>query len=295
MLLHRQKAILAMLHRAGRPVGRLELMKWAFLLRHEMPSSGGSSFYGFVPYHYGPFSFTLQREMAKLVESGLVREVDEHHWEFAESGASDKRHAPPTAVATDIDRLLARFAAYTEPNVVMDHVYREFPRYTVRSKRKRLAELPTAPPAVYTAGYEGLSVDEFLDLLVQSGIRRLIDVRSNPIARRYGYHKSTLARLCGALEIEYVHVRELGIASDQRQNLHTQSDRDRLFDRYEATTLRTETEAIKQVAALMKERPSVLVCMESLPHECHRSRLAKAVAALTRMPVRHLLPAEAGS
>jgi uncharacterized protein (DUF488 family) len=48
-------------------------------------------------------------------------------------------------------------------------------------------------------------------------IRRLIDVRSNPTARRYGFHESTLDRLVNRLSIEYRHFAELGIRSEIRR------------------------------------------------------------------------------
>lgn len=76
------------------------------------------------------------------------------------------------------------------------NVYREFPWYTLNSKNaaRRAASAPVASPAVYTVGYEGLMLDGLLDLLLRVGIKRLIDVRCNPVARRFGFHKSTLDR-----------------------------------------------------------------------------------------------------
>jgi uncharacterized protein (DUF488 family) len=287
MLYHRQKVLITLLEEARRPVNRLELMKWAFLLRNESPSSGGPAFYGFVPYQYGPFSFCLQRDMAKLVEENLVVATDEYHWSAAPSA-----RVPPTEsqVRLDVRRIIDRFAAANDPNVVLDYVYAKFPAYTINSRRRNRPEVsrPVAPLAVYTAGYEGQSADEFLDLLVRSGIQCLADVRHNPVARRYGFHKSSLHNLCGKLGIDYVHVPELGIISDWRQELHTQADRDRLFDRYAATTLATEEAAISRIAALVEAKPTVLVCMEALPCECHRSRLAAVVAARTGLAVQHL-------
>lgn len=70
--LSRQKVLLSLLKLAARPVERLEFMKWAFLLRQELPSEGGSAFYDFVPYHYGPYSFTLNHEAGKLESEGLL-------------------------------------------------------------------------------------------------------------------------------------------------------------------------------------------------------------------------------
>ena len=143
-------------------------------------------------------------------------------------------------------------------------------------------------PSVYTAGYEQMSVDAFLNRLIDNGIQRIIDVRNNPIARRYGFHKSTLSRLAGYLDIDYVHIPELGIASSRRRSLTTHADYQELFDEYEQDTVRVQTEAVDRAAALVKEKASVLVCMEADPVCCHRSRLANAVAELTGLEIHDL-------
>ncbi|MBN1515926.1 DUF488 domain-containing protein [Candidatus Sumerlaeota bacterium] len=288
MLFNRQKVMLTLLQEATRTVGRIELMKWAFLLRNDMPSEGGTSFYGFVPYHYGPFSFCLQREMIKLAEMGFVRMPDDISWGFADGTDISKLVPLESDILHDIRRIVERFAPQKTTDTVMKYVYERFPEYTIFSKRRRLASRPEASIAIYTVGYEGLSADEFLNMLVHSGIRRLIDVRKNPVARRYGFHKSSLSRLCGDLKIEYVHIAELGIASSLRRNLNTHSDRERLFKHYEVTTLVTEKTAIERVATMMQNCPSALVCMEAEPCYCHRSRLAKVVSERTALPIKHL-------
>ena len=71
-MLNRQKAALFMLECAGRKVSRLELTKWLFLLRQEMPSAGGGAFYQFVPYRYGAFSFCLYQEAEALERVMLI-------------------------------------------------------------------------------------------------------------------------------------------------------------------------------------------------------------------------------
>ncbi|MFN5949259.1 MAG: DUF488 family protein [Pirellulaceae bacterium] len=186
--------------------------------------------------------------------------------------------------------MVSRFGKKDTTSLV-DYVYERYPAFTVNSKRRKLSVRPEAKPAVFTAGYEGLSIDGFLNLLIVSGIKRLIDVRNNPIARRYGFHKSTLQRLTDRLEIDYVHLPELGIRSEDRQSLVDQDDYDTLFDRYEKTILKDERESIQQVGRLVTELPSVLVCMESEPKCCHRSRLAAAVSKEIKLPIRHLMGA----
>ncbi len=279
-----------MLAEAGGEATHLEVTKWAFLTRVETTAAGGSSFYQFLPYQYGPFSFGLFQEVAAMTRDGLVEEVTapQKRWRLTDAGRAEARRAEsgPAAGARSI---VKRFAGKPS-NELIDHVYNRHPWFTVNSEIRKHEKRPTAKPAVYTAGYEGLLIDGFLNGLLKAGIARLIDVRHNPIARRYGFHKSTLDRLCGKLSIEYRHIPELGIPSDDRQGLADggMAERTRLFESYTRTTLTMQTAAIAAVAKLVQEKPSVLVCMEAKPCECHRSHLAKPVAALTGLPIVHL-------
>ncbi len=245
-----------------------------------------TSFFQFLPYHYGPYSFCLDREMDALANQGYVDDCDRKHWSLTEIGRNT-RFSVDQPVRADVWKVLRRFGKSSSSSLLRS-VYESFPWFSVNSRVEQLENRPTADPAVYTAGYEGLSVDGFLNELMIHGIRRIIDVRRNPVARRFGFHKSTLARLASNVGIDYIHIPQLGIASDQRQELHTYQDRLDLFERYASTTLENEIEAIAKVASLVNERASALVCLESDPDCCHRSYLAVPVAKKTGLPVVHL-------
>jgi hypothetical protein len=282
-MLSRQKVLLSLLKLVNRLVEPLEFMQWAFLLRNEFPSEGGSAFYDFVPYHCGPYSFTLAHEAGKMEAEGLLV-ATETTWE-ATNGDWPESLEP--AVLRDLSTIVSKFKS-VPPSQVLDEIYARSPEYAVLSKRRKLGQRATAELAVYTAGYEGLSVDAFLSGLIANGIHQLIDVRMNPIARRFGFHKSTLSRLCDDLGISYVHVPQLGIHSSLRQELNDQDDYEELFRQYRKSTLKSETEAIDTVAGLVQDKPSVLVCMEACPDQCHRKHLAKVVAEQTGLEIWHI-------
>jgi uncharacterized protein (DUF488 family) len=288
-MLNRQRVLVHLLQRAGRPVSKIHLMKWCFLLRNEMPSQGGSAFYHFLPYHFGPFSFCLYREIDQLVCEGVVEASGSHSWRVGGRSASPEDVSD--AVKQDIVGILRRFNEKSTSQL-MNYVYERYPWFTVNSKRKQQTTRPVASLAVYTAGYEGQQIDAFLNMLMLNGIQRLVDVRNNPVSRRYGFHKTTLGRLCHSLDIEYVHRPELGIPAVFRQSLKTQADYEALFTKYEAEVLADQVAAVDAVSQFVKGKPSVLVCMESEPHRCHRTRLANAVSNRSRLPVRHLEPSE---
>jgi uncharacterized protein (DUF488 family) len=288
-MLIRQRVLVHLLQQAGRPVSKIDLMKWCFLLRNEMPSQGGGAFYDFVPYDFGPFSFCLYREIGQLVCDGTIEFSGDSYWRrCAQADAAD---GLPDAVKQDAGRILRRFNEKTTSQL-MDYVYKQYPWFTVNSKRRQLATRPVASLRVYTAGYEGQQVDAFLNMLLRNGIQRVLDVRSNPVSRRYGFHKTTLARLCGFLDIEYFHRPELGIPPVLRQSLKTQADYESLLAEYEANVLKGEAVAVEEVSHLVRGKPTVLVCVEADPKMCHRSRLAKAVSGKSHLPVQHLGPSE---
>lgn len=284
-MLNRQKCLLHMIECAARPVSHFELTKWAFLLAREMPSRGGPAFYEFLPYQYGPFSFCLYREAGALARDGYLV-GSQSGWQLVEDVPRPTARLPQR-VRRDAARVVERFAERSRADL-RDYVYGNFPWFTVNSTVRRLATRPVGPPMVYTAGYRGWQVDGFLDMLMRAGIRRLVDVRNNPVARRYGFHKSSLARLCGKVSIDYLHYPQLGIPSAQRRNLTCRADHQALLAQYDREILPCEGDAIRSVAELTREMPTVLVCAEPDPQQCHRSRLAKAIARITALPVHHL-------
>ncbi len=284
-MLNRQRIALTLLDEAGGRASRMQLVKWLFLLGRETPSRGGDAFYQFLPYHYGPFSFCLYHEASRLGAGGLLVETDGQTWEITPQGRSAAGEPSP-CVRDDVGLVLERFGNRPVEEVVR-YVYDRYPWFTVNSLNDARCLKPRAEMAVYTAGYEGLQVDGFLNGLLGAGIQRVIDVRNNPVSRRYGFHKGTLSRLCGHLGVDYVHVPELGIPPADRRHLDGPEDRAALFNRYERALVPSGEAVLRNVAALMVQKPSVLVCD---PACCHRSRLAQVIAARSALPVRHLSP-----
>jgi len=99
--------------------------------------------------------------------------------------------------------------------------------------------------------------------------------------QKYGFSKSQLQKACTGVGIQYVHVPELGIESEQRHDLRSQADYDVLFERYEKTTLKNNHSALLKVKAMLdKDKRVALTCFEKNPPQCHRSRVAKALMEL---------------
>ncbi len=263
------------------------MMKWAFLLSQETSSHGGKTFYHFLPYHFGPYSFTLNRETDALVRSGLVEKVNVKTWELTHLGQKQSINLPQK-ISRDIASVTQQYGEFSGSELI-ETVYAHYPWFTVNSDLpgKRKEKRPIAALAVYTAGYEGKTVDEFLNLLMKSGIRRLIDVRYNPISRRYGFHKSTLQKLCHSLKIDYQHLPRLGIPGSARADLDSAESYITLFKEYRCGLLNRSGD-LQTAISLLKSEPSVLVCMEANPEYCHRKVLAQHLTTMVELPVKHL-------
>ncbi|MCL6730429.1 DUF488 family protein [Sphingomonas hankyongi] len=139
---------------------------------------------------------------------------------------------------------------------------------------------------IFTIGYEGATVAEFLAALEGAGVERVIDVRAVPNSRRPGFSKTPLRNALAEAGIEYVHLRALGTPADGRAAARAGRHAD--LERIYAGQLELP-EAIVQAAQMTElaaEKPSALLCYERDPAHCHRTLLLDAVAP--GADVRHL-------
>lgn len=286
-MLSRQRTILKVLASTGPSRSKIDLVKLLFLMSEEHPNVPRPSLYEFLPYHYGPYSFTLDYDLCVLERQGMIRQTRDDASLTALGRSEARRTAPEASVA--VQKVKHDHGDKTT-NELVDHIYGTYRWYTVNSKwvERRAMERPRADPAIYTTGYEGVTIDGLLDRLLRAGVERLIDVRSNPIARRYGFHKSTLALLCPRVGVEYVHVPELGVPSAWRADLSSQEAYSSLFARYENEILPEAEQAMIRLELMTREKGSALMCMEADPTCCHRTTLAAALAKRTGLPVREL-------
>lgn len=131
---------------------------------------------------------------------------------------------------------------------------------------------------IFTIGYEGATVGEFLAALQEAGVKRLIDVRALPLSRRLGFSKSPLRAALKEAGIDYVHLKALGTPAEGRAAARAGRHAD--LERIYAGQLELP-EAIAQGAQMIelsREKPSALLCFEREPAHCHRTLLLDAVA-----------------
>lgn len=282
------RVILGILLESGQPITRIRLMKLLFIIRQETDIRKIGSFYDFIPYRYGPYSFLADRDLRGLMRIGFVIGEKLSIPEEQLTTAIETYREFPNSVRDEIRQLVLYYQSYSDQQL-MKNVYDRYPDYTILSKHRKLHSYRNfASPAVYTIGYEGFSVDAFLNSIIHYGIVRILDVRANPLSRRYGFSKKTLSNLCKKIEIEYVHIPELGIPSEDRQNLSDFKSYQKLFDHYEKTILPLQANTIEWVSSLVREKASSFICYEANVRCCHRGRIASQISAITKLPIHHL-------
>ena len=279
----RQRLLLTMLDALGAPVGNTDFQKLLFLYTQteQTPS------YEFVPYKFGGFSFTSYADKRRLSEAGMLVD-DDQQWELTPTGRALARKQ---AVLPLVVGKFCREHRHLRGNSLIAEQYRRFPYYATRSEiiekvlldaedRKAVikARPPKAKPGLVTLGYEGRSLEAYLNVLLKNSVTLLCDVRRNPLSRKYGFSKSTLSNACEGVGIRYEHLPELGIDSDERRDLKTQADYDALFVEYERKSLPRQTEALAKIREWMQAGELVaLTCYELLPEQCHRHCVAEAL------------------
>lgn len=292
--MNRQKIVLALLLQANKHISSLVFVKLMFLLHQEPELRDENSFYDFVPYKYGPFSFTLYRELDGLRQNGYIKH-EENRIALCEENRKSVMEivrSVPLPMLIVVGKTL-KISGGKSPSTLVKEIYTRYPWYA--SKSELTALKPNSSdrkkrfhPAVYTAGYEGRSVDSFFNHLLMEGIKQIIDVRANPISRRYGFSKKQFCDIAKKLGFDYYHIPRLGIPSLYRTNLSDYDSYQRLLKKYEEEMLPKLQEEIVGVCNIMIKKTSVLVCVEKDVQCCHRSRLAETISKMSGLEVKHL-------
>ena len=139
---------------------------------------------------------------------------------------------------------------------------------------------------IYTIGYEGLALGQFLELLKANGIERLVDIREAPISRKAGFAKAALSEAVEGAGIRYSHVRALGCPKPIRDRYKGTGDWGR-YARDFNIYLAAQEAALAELRSAAASARTCLLCYEADFNRCHRSFVAAAVAGPDG-PVRHI-------
>lgn len=258
--------------------------------------------YHFLPCKFGSYSFQAARDAKTLADHHGFLEIGDHHYQLRNEDLKEGFLA--SLSDEDSERLDQVFQACGNKrnDELVYKTYEQYPGYAINSEllvRPYYAALRATVererpkpgddrPTLYTIGYEGLCIEQYVSRLLEKNVSILVDVRRNPISRKYGFSKSHLHHVLAECGIEYLHIPALGIEGSKRRNLKSRHDYDRLFDSYRRSLPRREDE-LSCLQEIFGDHPRVaFTCFEKDHAWCHRSALAEAMQKRHPVRVEHL-------
>lgn len=293
-MFYRRKIILSLFQLCKGRIEKTRLQKLLFLYTQKKQNAE----YDFIPYKFGCYSYSANADLVTMVKKEFLIESEKGYTKL------DKKDYLPTLKIKDKELLIETVNNYGNMSneSLIKHTYINFPYYAINStiaerilnekfRDKVLNSIPNqTQKSVFTIGYEGVSLEKYLNKLVKNNIKLLVDVRKNPLSMKYGFSKTLLKKFCESLGIKYIHIPGVGINSDKRQTLENQEDYDILFESYKRTTLKETSSEQQEIINLLNEYNRIaLTCFESNVCQCHRLPLSESLKTIeTDLVVEHI-------
>lgn len=281
-MFYRRKIILALIQLLGGELEKLRIQKLLFLYSQKKKNPE----YEFIPYKFGCYSFSANADLVTMVKNGSL---SENECFFIKDSSEDYLKTLKVEDKKIIQEVVQLYGSM-DRNQLIKHTYINFPYYAINStiaekvldnvqiNKVNSLKVKLKESILYTIGYEGVSLEKYLNKLVQNQIKLLVDVRKNPLSMKFGFSKTLLKKYCESLGIEYIHIPEVGIDSNQRQELNTQEDYDALFDVYKKTTLEVTLSYQEKIITLLEKYNRIaLTCFEAEICQCHRKPLSESI------------------
>ena len=148
-----------------------------------------------------------------------------------------------------------------------------------------------SPEVVYTIGHGTLSADELVTLLSDQGVDRLVDIRSFPGSRHNPqFGREEMERWVPEAGIDYRWLRGLGGRRKPTEDSPHVALRHQAFRSY-ADYMEGDdfAAALTELLALAAERPTAIMCSESVWWKCHRRLVSDHLVLVEGVPVRHIM------
>jgi len=277
---YRRKYLLALIEGFPDGIGRTSLQKTLFLSTRLQEKKS----YDFVPYKYGCYSFQANQDLNTMVKLELLGKENDNWISKKDSNYINQLKKEDRV---SIASTLKKYGEYSM-NELIKETYLNYPFFATKSEiadkvlsKEELEKVNEqkrtfTAPQFYTIGYEGITLEKYINKLIINDVKLLCDVRKNSFSMKYGFSKKQLTNACNGVGIDYIHIPDLGIESQERKDLNTMGDYNRLFKKYEETVLETNQESLNYLMELCQKYNRVAItCFEKEVCMCHRGRIAK--------------------
>ena len=297
-LFAREKLLISLLYTLQKPIADIDFQMLLFLYctlcYRDYEKRATASIYQFVPYKNRACSFTSHHDRKRLITRNVL-EASVAEWKLTSFGkklangsrSEDTHNFIKKYGALKAEELIDKSFQVAPLTAKESEVLRRALMYDSLTKEHRVHDTQStlSNTCLFTIGYQQRSQEGFFKLLLKNSIAVLIDVRRNPISRRYGFSKSALQEACSKLDIQYEHLPQLGIAKHERSDLNNEQSYRKLFEDYKNNVIPNQEQSVEiLLAKLSSDKRIALTCFERGPEQCHRSVLADWIMNLTRQP-----------
>lgn len=141
---------------------------------------------------------------------------------------------------------------------------------------------------LFTVGYEGRTLPQFVRLLQENGITRLVDVRERPASRKPGFSALPLFDALRKARITYESDRALGNPGPIRA-LWKNGSLPEGRVQYRELLRNGRRPRVEVLLAVCRNERVCILCYEGDPELCHRTVIAEEAARLEpNLVIRHL-------
>lgn len=127
---------------------------------------------------------------------------------------------------------------------------------------------------LFTTGYEGENIDQWIEKLKQARVTVLIDIRERALSRKKGFSKTKLKQQLEKNHISYIHFKNLGSPSQMRKKLMRDKDYITFFDEYNSY-LDQQEQTLFDLFPTLENETACLMCFEKNHRRCHRSAVVE--------------------
>jgi uncharacterized protein (DUF488 family) len=289
MFYYRRKLLLGLIQKLGGEVLSTPLQKNLFLLTRQQKEKS----FDFIPYKYGCFSLLANNDLNVLERMGYINKKYNGTsilWQLvSKDDFINQLRTEDKSALNYIHNTFGHFSG----NELIKYTYVNYPFWAINStilddlldkeekQKVLLQKKKVSDNSLFTIGYEGKSLEMYINQLITNNVNVLCDVRKNPLSKKWGFSKSLLRDSCEKVNIKYIHIPQLGIESEERCDLKTISDYKKLFDTYKKTTLIENNSYLLSIIEILRENQRVaLTCFEKDVCMCHRGVIAKSLMSL---------------
>jgi hypothetical protein len=259
-MFYRRKLVLAVLEQNGNSLGEDGIHSLLLQISAQQKTAS----YDFIPVRGKCFSFQLQHDLELMCREGLLavnegvysKRTSQHYFQELKKAEQS---------------ILRSSESLFDTECAVHHVN-------------------DTAPAMFTIGYEGLSLEKYLRKLLEQNVTVLCDVRKNAFSMKFGFSKHQLKPACEAVGMRYEHIPALGIESELRKGIKP-VDKGELFRDYAERTLPENIDAVNALLRMLRSGERIaLTCFEADRCDCHRGPLADLIEKLGKneMQATHL-------